>query len=126
MTKKINRTNNQTVHFMVNEEQMQELETRFKQSPYRTKREFYLDSILKNRIINIDLSGEFANELRQLQTLMSRNASNLNQIAKHANQTGIIEGLIVEEMQKALQEEVQMLFEFRDLVSNNILGDIIG
>ena len=85
MTNEIKRTNNHTVHFMVNEEEMAELNRRFNRSGYKTKREFYLDSIMKNRIISIDVSGEFAKELRELQTLVSRNASNINQIARHVN-----------------------------------------
>lgn len=56
MTNEIKRTNNHTVHFMVNEEEMAELNRRFNRSGYKTKREFfYLDSIMKNRIISIDV-----------------------------------------------------------------------
>ena len=59
MTKTANRKNNCTVHFMVNEEDMKELNQRFKLTNFKSKREFYRDSIFKNRIISIDISGEF-------------------------------------------------------------------
>lgn len=41
MSKTVNRKNNCTVHFMVNEEDMKELNRRFSQTNYRNKREFY-------------------------------------------------------------------------------------
>ncbi|MGB4985214.1 MAG: mobilization protein [Synergistaceae bacterium] len=126
MTNEIKRTNNHTVHFMVNEEEMEELNRRFNRSGYKTKREFYLDSIMKNRIISIDVSGEFAKELRELQSLVSRNAANINQIAKHTNMSGSIEKIMLENIQDVLQKEIQMLFEFRSMVSNNLISEIVG
>lgn len=126
MTNEIKRTNNHTVHFMVNEEEMAELNRRFNRSGYKTKREFYLDSIMKNRIISIDVSGEFAKELRELQTLVSRNASNINQIARHVNTSAFVEVDLLEEIKMDLQIEMQMLFEFRSMVSNNLISEIVG
>ena len=66
MKNKVNRKNDCTVHFMVNQQEMDEINRRFNQTSYRTKREFYRDSILKNRIISIDLDGKIGNELRKL------------------------------------------------------------
>lgn len=126
MTNEIKRTNNHTVHFMVNEEEMAGLNRRFNRSGYKTKREFYLDSIMKNRIISIDVSGEFAKELRELQTLVSRNASNINQIARHVNTSAFVEVDLLEEIKMDLQIEMQMLFEFRSMVSNNLISEIVG
>ncbi len=126
MTNEIKRTNNHTVHFMVNEEEMAELNRRFNRSGYKTKREFYLDSIMKNRIISIDVSGEFAKELRELQTLVSRNASNINRIARHVNTSAFVEVDLLEEIKMDLQIEMQMLFEFRSMVSNNLISEIVG
>ena len=126
MTNEIKRTNNHTVHFMINEEEMAELNRRFNCSGYKTKREFYLDSIMKNRIISIDVSGEFAKELRELQSLVSRNAANINQVAKHTNISGSVEEIMIKEIQEVLQKEIQMLFEFRAMVSNNLISEIVG
>ena len=126
MTNEIKRINNHTVHFMVNEEEMAELNRRYNRSGYKTKREFYLDSIMKNRIISIDVSGEFAKELRELQSLVSRNAANINQIAKHTNISGSVEEIMIKEIQEVLQKEIQMLFEFRSMVSNNLISEIVG
>ena len=125
MTNEIKRINNHTVHFMVNEEEMAELNRRYNRSGYKTKREFYLDSIMKNRIISIDVSGEFAKELRELQTLVSRNASNINQIARHVNTSAFVEVDLLEEIKMDLQIEMQMLFEFRSMVSNNLISEIV-
>ena len=82
MTKTVHLKNNCTVHFMVNEEDIKELNRRFELTNFKSKREFYRDSIFKNRIINIDIYGEFRKELRELSYLVSPNSANLNQIAK--------------------------------------------
>mgnify|MGYP000111165861 CR=1 FL=1 len=85
MSKTVSRKNNCTIHFMVNEEDMKELNRRFALTNFKNKREFYRDSIFKNRIISIDISGAFRKELRELSSLVSRNSANLNQIAKAVN-----------------------------------------
>ena len=50
MSKIVNRKNNCTVHFMVNEDDIKELNRRFALTNFKNKREFYRDSIFKNRI----------------------------------------------------------------------------
>ena len=125
MSKSVNRKNNCTVHFMVNEEDMKELNRRFAMSNFKSKREFYRDSIFKNRIISIDLSGEFRKELRELSTLISRNSANLNQIAKAVNSSGIIYKEDIESIKKALQGELLFLSELREKVSDYIINKVI-
>ena len=126
MSKSVNRKNNCTVHFMVNEEDMNELNRRFALTNFKSKREFYRDSIFKNRIISIDISGEFRIELRELSSLISRNSANLNQIAKALNSTGIIYKDDIERIKKALQGELQFLSEFREKVSDYIINEVIS
>ena len=126
MSKSVNRKNNCTVHFMVNEEDMKELSRRFALTNFKSKREFYRDSIFKNRIISIDISGEFRKELRELSSLISRNSANLNQIAKALNSTGIIYKDDIERIKKALQGELQFLSEFREKVSDYIINEVIS
>ena len=126
MSKSVNRKNNCTVHFMVNEEDMNELNRRFALTNFKSKREFYRDSIFKNRIISIDISGEFRKELRELSSLISRNSANLNQIAKALNSTGIIYKDDIERIKKALRGELQFLSEFREKVSDYIINEVIS
>ncbi|WP_073998376.1 plasmid mobilization relaxosome protein MobC [Anaerococcus urinomassiliensis] len=116
MSKSVNRKNNYTVHFMINEDDMKELNRRFALTNFKSKREFYRDSIFKNRIISIDLSGKFRKELRELSSLVSRNSVNLNQIAKAANSTGAIYKDDIESIKKALQRELLFLSGFREKV----------
>ena len=66
MSKTANRKNNCTVHFMVNEEDMKELNRRFELTNFKSKREFYRDSIFKNRIISIDISGAFRKRIKRI------------------------------------------------------------
>ena len=126
MSKIVNRKNNCTVHFMVNERDMNELNRRFALTGFKSKREFYRDSIFKNRIISIDISGEFRKELRELSSLVSRNSANLNQIAKVVNSTGIIYKDDIESIKKALQGELLFLSEFREKVSDYIINEVVG
>ena len=126
MAKTVNRKNNCTVHFIVNEEDMKELNRRFAMTNFKSKREFYRDSIFKNRIISIDLFGEFRKELRELSSLISRNSANLNQIAKAVNSTGIIYKDDIESIKKALQGELLFLSELREKVSDYIINEVIG
>ena len=126
MSKSVNRKNNCTVHFMVNEEEMNELNRRFAMTNFKSKREFYRDSIFKNRIISIDLFGEFRKELRELSSLISRNSANLNQIAKAVNSTGIIYKDDIESIKKALQGELLFLSELREKVLDYIINEVIS
>ena len=126
MLKTVSRKNNCTIHFMVNEEDMNELNRRFALTGFKSKREFYRDSIFKNRIISIDISGEFRKELRELSSLVSRNSANLNQIAKVVNSTGIIYKDDIESIKKALQGELLFLSEFREKVSDYIINEVVG
>lgn len=126
MSKTVNRKNNCTVHFMVNEEDMKELNRRFVLTNFKSKREFYRDSIFKNRIISIDISGEFRKELRELSSLVSRNSANLNQIAKAVNSTGVIYKNDIESIKKALHGELFFLSEFREKVSDYIINQVVG
>ena len=125
MSKSVNRKNNCTVHFMVNEEDMKELSRRFALTNFKSKREFYRDSIFKNRIISIDLSGEFRKELRELSSLVSRNSANLNQIAKTVNSTGVIYKEDIESIKKVLQGELLFLSKFRERVSDYIINEVV-
>lgn len=126
MSKSVNRKNNCTVHFMVNEEDMKELSRRFALTNFKSKREFYRDSIFKNRIISIDLSGEFRKDLRELSSLVSRNSANLNQIAKTVNSTGVIYKEDIESIKKVLQGELLFLSKFRERVSDYIINEVVG
>ncbi|AIZ36561.1 plasmid mobilization relaxosome protein MobC [Anaerococcus vaginalis] len=126
MSKTVSRKNNCTIHFMVNEEDMKELNRRFALTNFKNKREFYRDSIFKNRIISIDISGAFRKELRELSSLVSRNSANLNQIAKAVNSTGIIYKDDIESIKKALQGELLFLSEFREKVSDYIINEVVG
>ena len=126
MSKTVKRKNNCTVHFMVNEEDMEELNRRFALTNFKSKREFYRDSIFKNRIISIDSSGEFRKELREFSSLVSRNSVNLNQIAKAVNSTGVIYKDDIENIKKSMQGELLFLSEFREKVSDYIINEVIG
>ena len=126
MTKMANRKNNCTVHFMVNEEDMNELNRRFALTNFKSKREFYRDSIFKNRIISIDISGEFRKELRELLSLISRNSANMNQTSRVVNSTGVIYKDDIESIKKALRGELLFLSEFREKVSDYIINQVVG
>ena len=111
---------------MVNEEDMNELNRRFALTNFKSKREFYRDSIFKNRIISIDISGEFRKELRELLSLISRNSANMNQTSRVVNSTGVIYKDDIESIKKALRGELLFLSEFREKVSDYIINQVVG
>ncbi|WP_281703174.1 mobilization protein [Parvimonas micra] len=126
MSKIVNRKNNCTVHFMVNEDDIKELNRRFALTNFKNKREFYRDAIFKNKIISIDISGEFRKELRELSSLVSRNFANMNQIAKAVNSTGVIYKKDIELIHFGLELELSFLAEFREKVSDYIINEVIS
>jgi len=126
MSKIVNRKNNCTVHFMVNEDDIKELNRRFALTNFKNKREFYRDAIFKNKIISIDISGEFRKELRELSSLVSRNSANMNQIAKAVNSTGVIYKKDIELIHSGLELELSFLAEFREKVSDYIINEVIS
>ena len=126
MSKIVNRKNNCTVHFMVNEDDIKELNRRFALTNFKNKREFYRDAIFKNKIISIDISGEFRKELRELSSLVSRNSANMNQIAKAVNSTGVIYKKDIELIHSGLELELSFLAEFREKVSDYIINKVIS
>ena len=126
MSKIVNRKNNCTVHFMVNEDDIKELNRRFALTNFKNKREFYRDAIFKNKIISIDISGEFRKELRELSSLVSRNSANMNQIAKAVNSTGVIYKKDIELIHFGLELELSFLAEFREKVSDYIINEVIS
>ena len=126
MSEIVNRKNNCTVHFMVNEEDMKELNRRFELTNFKSKREFYRDSIFKNKIISIDISGEFRKELRELLSLISRNSANMNQISRVVNSTGVMYKDDIKSIKKVIQGELLFLSEFREKVSDYIINQVVG
>jgi len=94
---------------MVNEEDIKELNQKFELTNFKSKREFYQDSIFKNRIISIDISVEFRKELRELSSLVSRNSANLNQIAKTVNSTEAIYKDDIESIKKSIARRTTFL-----------------
>ena len=113
MSKIVNRKNNCTIHFMVNEEDMKELNRRFALTNFKNKREFYI-------------SGEFRKELRELSSFVSRNSVNMNQIAKAVNSTGVIYKKDIELIHSGLELELSFLAEFREKVSDYIINKVIS
>ena len=124
MSKNSNRKNNCTVHFMVTEEEMKELNQRFALTNFKNKWEFYRYAIFKNEIISIDISGAFIKELRELSSLVSRNSATLNKITKHINSTGVIYKKDIELIHYRLELELSFLAEFREKVSDYIINKV--
>lgn len=100
MSKIVNRKNNCTIHFMVNEEYMKELNRRFALTNFKNKRE--------------------------LSSLVSRNSANMNQIAKAVNSTGVIYKKDIELIHYGLELELSFLAKFREKVSDYIINKVIS
>lgn len=92
---------------------------------FKSKREFYRDSIFKSRIVSIDLSGEFRKELRERSSLVSRDSANLNHIATTINSMELFAKIILK-VSIRLARRIDFLSEFREKVSDYIINEVIG
>ena len=85
--------------------------------------EFYRDSILKNRIISIDLDGKIGNELRKLSSTISRNSNNINQITKIANKMNHVDREALKFFERCIKEEAQLILNIREMITNHIINE---
>ena len=90
-----NRLRKNDIHVMVTDEEKELFNKKLKMSKSKSMGHFIRKSVLEAPIFVIDM-----NEFRKMQTLIGRNANNLNQIAKRVNTTGVIYREDIEDLKK--------------------------
>ena len=90
-----NRLRKNDIHVMVTDEEKELFNKKLEMSKSKSMGHFIRKSVLEAPIFVVDM-----NVFRKLQTLIGKNSSNLNQIAKRVNSTGIIYREDIEDLKK--------------------------
>ena len=97
--KKYVRPRNVNLAFRVTEEERKMIERRMAQTGIQNMRAYIVKMAVDGRVIHIELES-----VREMVRLLSNATSNINQIAKRANETGNIYRRDVEELRKHYDE----------------------
>jgi hypothetical protein len=90
-----NRYRNERIEIKLTKEEKEFFKEKQELSKAKSMGHFIRKCVLESPIFVIDM-----NEFRKMQTLIGRNANNLNQIAKRVNTTGIIYREDIEDLKK--------------------------
>ena len=90
-----NRYRNERIEIKLTKEEKEIFKKKFELSKSKSMGHFIRKSVLEAPIFVIDM-----NVFRKMQTLIGRNANNLNQIAKRVNTTGVIYREDIEDLKK--------------------------
>ncbi len=90
-----NRFRNERIEIKLTKEEKELFKKKLELSKSKSMGHFIRKSVLEAPIFVIDM-----NKFRKMQTLIGRNANNLNQIAKRINTTGVIYREDIEDLKK--------------------------
>lgn len=132
---KINRTRSENVHFMATLEEKNLLLQNAKQAGYKTLGSYLLKMGSSGYVVNIDFSDikSTLGEIGSIRREMNKIGNNINQVAKHANQSDEIDVLdfyILEQELKNLKGQVEkfekeIMNDFKKKVKEMTKGDWI-
>ena len=94
-----NKTRTHNIHFMVTEQEREMIQRRMAQTGIQNMRAYLLKMAVDGRVIHVELDS-----VKEMVRLLSNATSNINQIAKRANETGNIYRRDVEELRKRYDE----------------------
>ena len=106
-----NRYRNERIEIKLSKEEKKLFKKKLELSNFRSMAQFIRKCVLEAPIFVIDM-----NEFRKMQTLIGRNASNLNQIAKRVNTTGIIYREDIEEIKKENDEISREILRIQNIL----------
>jgi len=106
-----NRYRNERIEIKLTKEEKDLFNKKFKISKSKSMAHFIRKCVLEAPIFVIDM-----NEFRKMQTLLGRNANNLNQIAKRVNTTGIIYREDIEDLKKENDDISRELMRIQNIL----------
>lgn len=92
------------IKFTVNEEEKKLIEQRQELSGIKNKGVFYRKMLIDGVVVNTDLSA-----IKEVTVAMNRIGTNINQIARRANQTGRVYADDLKDIDKKVEEIWQLL-----------------
>ena len=112
-----NRFRKNDIHIMVTDEEKELFKKKLEMSKSKSMGHFIRKSVLEAPIFVIDMDI-----FRKLQTLIGKNSSNLNQIAKRLNITGIIYREDIEDLKKENDDISRELIKIQNMLTRKYIN----
>ena len=106
-----NRTRNNGIYLMLSDDELEILNKKYELSGCKTLRQFIMKCILEKDIFVLDMKV-----FKDMSTNIGRITSNVNQIAKRVNQTGIIYKDDIQDMKKEIEHFSKELWQIHSLL----------
>ena len=103
-----NRTRNNGIYLMLSDDELEILNKKYKLSGCKTLRQFIMKCILEKDIFVLDMKV-----FKDMSTNIGRITSNVNQIAKRVNSTGIIYKDDMNDLKKLLEKQGKDIYFLR-------------
>jgi hypothetical protein len=103
-----NRTRNNGIYLMLSDDELEILNKKYKLSGCKTLRQFIMKCILEKDIFVLDMKV-----FKDMSTNIGRITSNVNQIAKRVNSTGIIYKDDMNDLRKLLEKQGKDIYFLR-------------
>ncbi len=112
-----NRLRKNDIHVMVTDEEKELFKRKLEISKSKSMGHFIRKCVLEAPIFVIDM-----NIFRKLQTLIGKNSSNLNQIAKRVNSTGIIYREDIEDLKKENDDISREIIKIQNILTRKYMN----
>ena len=103
-----NRTRNNGIYLMLSDDELEILNKKYELSGCKTLRQFIMKCVLEKDIFVLDMKV-----FKDMSTNIGRITSNVNQIAKRVNSTGIIYKDDMNDLRKLLEKQGKGIFFLR-------------
>ena len=103
-----NRTRNNGIYLMLSDDELEILNKKYKLSGCKTLRQFIMKCLLEKDIFVLDMKV-----FKDMSTNIGRITSNVNQIAKRVNSTGIIYKDDMNDLRKLLEKQGKDIYFLR-------------
>ena len=108
-----NRIRNERIEIKLTKEEKKLFKQKMKISNSKNMAHFIRKCVMEKEIYIVDLEP-----FRNIQWLLSNATNNINQIAKHANQTGVIYKNDIKSMRKDIDEVSKAVWQIHSLLLN--------
>ncbi|MDT2758082.1 plasmid mobilization relaxosome protein MobC [Enterococcus asini] len=108
-----NRIRNERIEIKLTKEEKKLFKKKMKISNSKNMAHFIRKCVMEKEIYIVDLEP-----FRNIQWLLSNATNNINQIAKHANQTGVIYKNDIKSMRKDIDEVSKAVWQIHSLLLN--------
>ncbi|NMA84954.1 MAG: plasmid mobilization relaxosome protein MobC [Epulopiscium sp.] len=109
-----NRERPNGIYIMLSDEEKEILNEKYELSACKSLRQFILKCILEKEVFVLDMTP-----FREMSSSIGRTTGSINQIAKRANQTGMIYKEDIDDLKILLEKQNKMIVEMRRKLFNS-------